>query len=368
MTDIDITAALALCETATPAPLWADEEGRGGYNAHAAWYGISQANDEIEPGVYSIMNKPELMMFKLKADAEFFVAARTGWPSALHALQEARAEVERLRSMLPKCAGKWTAGSGGHRTYDGQCSGVGIWDVGGWYVCDEHKAPHVGDADAWQWTREREVLHETIGDAGAINVERALMAESSAKYFRAERDAARADAHENHLAAVRMGKERDAERELHSETAARQHENAMKVCESLSAHNSSLAARVLELEGERERVETHLVALIDAAHSGPVEVPDDVPAEIARIVRAVRINVTMREKAEQKWKDIDALRSVIIASTAESIAAWLESPKPGAPNAVVTGPLLVIAEQVMKQAATAIRAGAYRTAATGGGE
>lgn len=42
--------------------------------------------------------------------------------------------------------------------------------------------------------------------------------------------------------------------------------------------------------------EARIVQLIEAALTGPIEPPDDVSAEVARMVRAVRINTVIRER------------------------------------------------------------------------
>jgi hypothetical protein len=58
-------------------------------------------------------------------------------------------------------------------------------------------------------------------------------------------------------------------------------------------------ARAEAADLARDHLEARIVALIDAAHAGPVEVPSDVSREVARVVNAVRINVRMRERAEE---------------------------------------------------------------------
>lgn len=62
-------------------------------------------------------------------------------------LARLRSEVERFRSILPRCLGTWTSGSGGHRVYAGDCREPGKWDVGLGYVCDQHRT--ACDDDAW---------------------------------------------------------------------------------------------------------------------------------------------------------------------------------------------------------------------------
>jgi uncharacterized protein (UPF0335 family) len=89
-------------------------------------------------------------------------------------------EVERL---LPRCAGRWVKGSGGHRVYDRSCSELGTWDAGLWFVCDEHRNKNGGDNDAWRWWDEREKL-EAERDSLAARVTELTK----------ERDAARANA------------------------------------------------------------------------------------------------------------------------------------------------------------------------------
>jgi chromosome segregation ATPase len=118
---------------------------------------------------------------------------------------DAVGEVERCRALLPRCSETWLSGSGGHRKYARDCTEPGVWDVGGQYVCDAHKHDK-GDADAWQWHREREALVELAGgDAAETVAERVLMAS-------AERDSLRTDLSTTRAALRKTEEERDAYR------------------------------------------------------------------------------------------------------------------------------------------------------------
>lgn len=87
--------------------------------------------------------------------------------------------------------------------------------------------------------------------------------------------------------------------------------NAMRERDSLRAQFAQLQAQTGEL-GSRlmaerdaaiaraDHLEARIVALIDAAHTGPVDVPPDMSREVARMVNAVRINVRLRERAERR--------------------------------------------------------------------
>jgi hypothetical protein len=77
-------------------------------------------------------------------------------------LVQVEAKLAKVEGLLPRCAGKWVSGSGGHRVYDPCCSKPGVWDVGSYgCVCDEHKEK--GDeGDAWQWWAERDRLEERL--------------------------------------------------------------------------------------------------------------------------------------------------------------------------------------------------------------
>ncbi len=93
---IDTAKLRALAKAATPGPLDFDEDGRGGYNAHANWFGVHQQNDEIEPGVFSMINKPELAMFDRVEDARLFGVAR----EAVLALLDENTRLTALHSEL----------------------------------------------------------------------------------------------------------------------------------------------------------------------------------------------------------------------------------------------------------------------------
>jgi len=81
-----------VCEAATAGPLVADEDHRGGYNIHGSWHSVHQEHDEIEPGVFSMLNKPELAMFHRVEDARLFAYARTALPAALDEIETLRKE------------------------------------------------------------------------------------------------------------------------------------------------------------------------------------------------------------------------------------------------------------------------------------
>lgn len=78
------------------------------------------------------------------------------------------------------------------------------------------------------------------------------------------------------------------------------------------------AARAEAREGFSARLdaaEAAMIQVLDDAHAGPVNPPSDMSAEFARVVRAVRMNVVLRERAEAQrdsaLKERDELRGEV---------------------------------------------------------
>lgn len=82
--DSDITAALALCEAATPGP-WEPECDIEAYANVLASYSV------VSDGTYERVGESASV-----TDATFIASARTGWPTALLALREARRRFDEL--------------------------------------------------------------------------------------------------------------------------------------------------------------------------------------------------------------------------------------------------------------------------------
>ncbi len=96
-------------------------------------------------------------------------------------------------------------------------------------------------------------------------------------------------------------------------------------------------------EATSETVESRVVEIIDATLLGPTEPPPNMSAEFARVVRAVRVNVVMRERLEAKCAALkDKLDGVprfianieqrtvdVEARVVEGIAKWLSTQEPG---------------------------------------
>lgn len=121
-------------------------------------------------------------------EAPGFAAAvtmtRADAASAAAQLRAACAEVEHLKTLHPRCMGKWLRGSGGHRVYDGKCETPGRWNVGFGFVCDEHK--ETGDYDAWSVGAELGLLREMRDESMEANAERVLMARAECERLKAE--------------------------------------------------------------------------------------------------------------------------------------------------------------------------------------
>lgn len=129
-----------------------------------------------------------------------------------------------LARVMPRCMGRWVKGSGGHRIYAHDCAAPGRWNVGMGWVCDEHKSPHVGDADAWTVESELDILRDAVErDGRESRIERVLMAN-------AERDAA-----------VQRAERAEADRlaEVEGLTAERDHYRA-----AVHAAEAATAARI----------------------------------------------------------------------------------------------------------------------------
>ena len=71
-----------------------------------------------------------------------------------------------------------------------------------------------------------------------------------------------------------------------------------------------------------DHLEARIVSLIDAAHSGPIEVPSDMSHEVARIVNAVRINVRMRGLSDNERQTLGAMLRDLRSSDAFDWHAW----------------------------------------------
>ena len=95
-------------------------------------------------------------------------------------------ECERA-TVMPRCRGTWLKGSGGHRRYAGDCAAPGRWNTGMGWVCDAHKSPHGGDADAWTVCAELSLLRDAVEAAGGdVRAEQVLIAEAERNAGRVE--------------------------------------------------------------------------------------------------------------------------------------------------------------------------------------
>lgn len=97
MTIDEINEQLAICLAATPGPLRAcivpDKSGRHHFEVRRD-DNCEVANCNPFLGCHGAYNGEQC-----EANAEFFVAARTGWPEALKELAEAKTELVNLRRM-----------------------------------------------------------------------------------------------------------------------------------------------------------------------------------------------------------------------------------------------------------------------------
>jgi hypothetical protein len=149
------------------------------------------------------------------------------------------------------------------------------------------------------------------------------------------------------------------------------HDDVERERDSLRAQLSTLRARCEELEKERDEArmlmrdareearagfkdaaDATAITLLDAAFVGPVDVPTYMSAEFARVINAIRINVTMRERATA---DRDAARAecervkaladerreqieYATDETASAITAWLDEWDPSLAEAIALHP------------------------------
>ncbi len=67
-----------------------------------------------------------------------------------------------------------------------------------------------------------------------------------------------------------------------------------------------------------------IARFIDAALLGPTEPPPNMSAELARVVRAVRVNVVMRERLEARCAGMQQRTVDVESRVVEEIAKWLD--------------------------------------------
>jgi hypothetical protein len=140
----------------------------------------------------------------------------------------------------------------------------------------------------------------------------------------------------------------------------------MRERDSLRDQLATMQARAESSEKERGDIEARIVALIDAAHTGHVEPPDNVSAEVARVVRSVRINVAMRERAEAErdnWHHVAKAWEATEEHTAEAIAAWLSTWEPDYYADAADNQSMTV-DAVLVLAADRIKAGNWREKAS----